>query len=224
MQWASKRARGRVEDDEFDGEGGRSPWIRRTAATVCFGRERERAREKRGRVRGSRGRGVASSRASREEGRAGWQASRWRGARARESEGETGESEREQGERRGVVQGVARGGAGWLAGEQVAWGGGRARAPATLPSLCRDEDDRGGRWAGGRQVGREGGGGAAERARVGHAPVLLSGRKTTEEGARWAGLASWAGCWLGQPAGWAAQWRSPGKLLPLLIFFLFSNF
>ena len=24
----------------------------------------------------------------------------------------------------------------------------RARAPATLPSLCRDEDDRGGRWAG----------------------------------------------------------------------------
>ena len=30
--------------------------------------------------------------------------------RARESEGETGESEREQGERRGVVQGVERGG------------------------------------------------------------------------------------------------------------------
>ena len=25
MQWASKRARGRVEDDEFDGDGGRSP-------------------------------------------------------------------------------------------------------------------------------------------------------------------------------------------------------
>ena len=25
MQWASKRARGRVGDDEFDGDGGRSP-------------------------------------------------------------------------------------------------------------------------------------------------------------------------------------------------------
>ena len=68
--------------------------------------------------------------------------------RARESEGETGESEGEQGERRGVVQGVERGGEGRQAGEQVAWRGGRARAPATLPSLCRDEDDRGGRWAG----------------------------------------------------------------------------
>ena len=68
--------------------------------------------------------------------------------RARESEGETGESEREQGERRGVVQGVERGGEGRQAGEQVAWRGGRARTPATLPSLCRDEDDRGGRWAG----------------------------------------------------------------------------
>ena len=47
---------------------------------MCFGRERERARENRGRVRESRGRGVASSRASSEEGRAGKQASRWRGA------------------------------------------------------------------------------------------------------------------------------------------------
>ena len=34
----------------------------------------------------------------------------------------------------------------------------------------------------------------------------------------------WAGCWLGQPAGWAAQWRSPGKLLLLIIFcFLISD-
>ena len=59
-----------------------------------------------GRVRESRGRGVASSRGI--EARRGGQAGRERG-------------------------GVAR------------W---RARAPATLPSLCRDEDDRGGRWAG----------------------------------------------------------------------------
>ena len=68
--------------------------------------------------------------------------------RARERKERAGESEREQGERRGVVQGVERGGEARQAGEQVAWRGGRARAPATLPSLCRDEDDRGGRWAG----------------------------------------------------------------------------
>ena len=35
--------------------------------------------------------------------------------------------------------------AGRRAGGVARW---RARAPATLPSLCRDEDDRGGRWAG----------------------------------------------------------------------------
>ena len=35
--------------------------------------------------------------------------------------------------------------AGSRAGGVARW---RARAPATLPSLCRDEDDRGGRWAG----------------------------------------------------------------------------
>ena len=64
--------------------------------------------------------------------------------RARESEGETGESEREQGERRGVVQGVERGGEGRQAGEQVAWRGGRARAPATRLADWRQEDDGGG--------------------------------------------------------------------------------
>ena len=69
----------------------------------------------------------------------------------RESEGrreELRESEREQGGRRGVVQGIEarRGGqAGRERGGVARW---RARAPATLPSLCRDEDDRGGRWAG----------------------------------------------------------------------------
>ena len=68
--------------------------------------------------------------------------------RARESEGETGESEREQGERRGVVQGIERGGEGRQAGEQVAWrGGARARRPHSPPSVG-DEDDRGGRRAG----------------------------------------------------------------------------
>ena len=43
-------------------------------------RERERGRREPGRVRESRGRGVASSRASSEEGRAGRQGERWRGA------------------------------------------------------------------------------------------------------------------------------------------------
>ena len=57
--------------------------------------------------------------------------------RARESEGETGESEREQGERRGVVQGVERGGEGRQAGREVAWRGGAARAGHTPLPLSR---------------------------------------------------------------------------------------
>ena len=68
--------------------------------------------------------------------------------RARESEGETGESEREQGgsgRAAGVVH-AARGRR--QAGEQVAWrGGARARRPHSPPSV-EDEDDRGGRRAG----------------------------------------------------------------------------
>ena len=55
----------------------------------------------------------------------------------------------------------------------------------------------------------------AVRARQPHSPPSV-GTKTTEEGG---GLG-----WLGQPAGWAAQWRSPGKLLLLYIFcFLISD-
>ena len=70
----------------------------------------------------------------------------------RESEGRGGESRgrvresREEAWRR--PRAPRRGGEGRQAGREVAWRGGRARAPATLPSLCRDEDDRGGRWAG----------------------------------------------------------------------------
>ena len=105
-RWGGRGSRGGAPELVGGARGGRRQWLRRTAATVCFGRERERAREKRGRVRESRGRGVASSRDT--EARRGGQAGRERG-------------------------GVAR------------W---RARAPATLPSLCRDEDDRGGRRAG----------------------------------------------------------------------------
>ena len=58
-------------------------------------------------------------------------------------------------------------------------------------------------------------GAVAVRARRPHSPPSV-GTKTTEEGG---GLG-----WLGQPAGWAAQWRSPGKLLLLIIFcFLISD-
>ena len=69
----------------------------------------------------------------------------------------------------------------------------------------------------GGQAGRERGGVARWRARAGHTPLPLSGRRRQRR------EVGWAGCWLGQPAGWAAQWRSPGKLL-LLYIFLFFNF
>ena len=182
MQWASKRARGRAGDDEFDGDDDRSPkrgtatWRRcrasgelwvggegrggrggapelvggarggrrwllwRTAATVVFGRVRERARERRGEPRESereQGEGVASSGASSEEGRAGRQGERWRGAVA--------------------------------------------------------------------------------RARAGHTPLPLSGRRRQRR------EAGWAACWLGRPAGWAAQGGAQVSF-SLLFFFLFSNF
>ena len=82
--------------------------------------------------------------------------------RARERREEPGESEREQGERRGVVQGHR--------GEE-----GRAGR-------------QGERWRG-----------AVARARAGHTPLPLSGRRRQRR------EAGWAACWLGRPAGWAAQ-------------------
>ena len=60
--------------------------------------------------------------------------------------------------------------------------------------------------------------GAVARARAGHTPLPLSGRRRQRR------ETGWAACWLGRPAGWAAQWRSPGKLLLLFIFcFLISD-
>ena len=82
--------------------------------------------------------------------------------RARERREEPGESEREQGGGVASSRGIEarRGGqAGRERGGVARW---RARAPATLPSLCR----------GRRRQRRE---------------------------------AGWAACWLGRPAGWAAQ-------------------
>ena len=108
-RWGGRGGRGGASELVGGARGGRRWLLWRTAATVVFGRVRERARERRGEPGESereQGGGVASSRASRR--------------------GEGGQAGRERG-------GVAR------------W---RARAPATLPSLCRDEDDRGGRWAG----------------------------------------------------------------------------
>ena len=104
-RWGGRGSRGGASELLGGARGGRRQWLRRTAATVCFGRERERAREKPGRVR------------EREE--EAWRRRGHRARRGRQASGRAG--------------GVAR------------W---RARAPATLPSLCRDEDDRGGRWAG----------------------------------------------------------------------------
>ena len=65
--------------------------------------------------------------------------------RARERRGEPGESEREQGGGRGVVQGVERGGEARQAGEQVAWrGGARARRPHSPPSVGTKTTEEGG--------------------------------------------------------------------------------
>ena len=72
---------------------------------------------------------------------------------------------------------------------------------------------------GGERAGRQGGWwrGAAERARVGHAPVLLSGRKTTEEG-QWAGPALAAG-----PARPHRSW-AVGKFLLFISFSIFLTY
>ena len=134
-RWGGRGSRGGASELVGGARGGRRQLLWRTAATVVFGRVRERARERRGEPGESereQGGGVASSRATSEEGRAGKQGERWRGAVA--------------------------------------------------------------------------------RARAGHTPLPLSGRRRQRR------EVGWAGCWLGQPAGWAAQWRSPGKFLPLFIF------
>ena len=101
-RWGGRGSRGGAPELVGGARGGRRRWLRRTAATVVFGRARERARESRGRVRESR-----------EEA--------WR--------------------RPGTPR---RGGEGRQAGREVAWRGGRARAPATRLADWRQEDDGGG--------------------------------------------------------------------------------
>ena len=54
-RWGGRGSCGGASELLGGARGGRSQWLRRTAATVIFGRERERAREKRGRVSESRG-------------------------------------------------------------------------------------------------------------------------------------------------------------------------
>ena len=99
-------------------------------------------------------------------------------------------------------------------GESRGRGGGRGRVRERSGWLrgVSGASRRGGERAG-RQRGRWRG--AAERARVGHAPVLLSGRKTTEEG-QWAGPALAAG-----PARPHRSWAA-GKS-PSLFLFYFSD-
>ena len=153
-RWGGRGSRGGASELLGGARGGRSQWLRRTAATVCFGRERERAREKPGESERERGRGVASSRPSRrgEEARQAGEQVAWRGgARARRphSPPSVGTKTTEEGGGRGrgrvrESRGEAwrrpghrarRGGqAGRRAGGVARW---RARVPATLPSLCR---------------------------------------------------------------------------------------
>ena len=127
-RWGGRGSRGGASELLGGARGGRSQWLRRTAATVVFGRERERAREKRGRVSESRG------------------------------------------DRDGL------------------------RASSTRP--------------GGRR--QAGGGRAAVRARARSSFGAWGGRR------RGATVLGWVGCWLGRPAGWAAQ-----VSLPSLFCFLF---
>ena len=51
-RWGGRGSRGGASELVGGARGGRRRWLRRTAATVSFGRERERARESRGRVNG----------------------------------------------------------------------------------------------------------------------------------------------------------------------------
>ena len=115
--WGGRGSRGGASELLGGARGGRRRWLRRTAATVCFGRERERAREKRGRVSESRG------------------------------------------DRDGL------------------------RTSSTRP--------------GGRR--QAGGGRAAARARARSSFGAWGGRR------RGATVLGWVDCWLGRPAGWAAQ-------------------
>ena len=57
--------------------------------------------------------------------------------------------------------------------------------------------------------------GAVARARAGHTPLPLSGRRRQRR------EVGWAGCWLGRPAGWAEQGGAQVSF-SLLVFFLFS--
>ena len=91
-RWGGRGGCGGASELVREARGGRRRLLWRTAARVVLGRVRERARERREELRESereQGGGVASSGASSEEGRAGRQPSRWRGAVARARAGHT---------------------------------------------------------------------------------------------------------------------------------------
>ena len=90
-QWGGRGGRGGAPELVGGARGGRRRLLWRTAARVVFGHVRERARERSEELRESEREqgGVSSSGASSEEGRAGRQPSRWRGAVARARAGHT---------------------------------------------------------------------------------------------------------------------------------------
>ena len=92
-RWGGRGGRGGAPELVGGARGGRRRLLWRTAATVVFGRVRERARERREEPRESEreqggGRGVVRGIETRRGG-AGRQASRWRGAVARARAGHT---------------------------------------------------------------------------------------------------------------------------------------
>ena len=131
-RWGGRGSCGGASELVGGARGGRRRLLWRTAATVVFGRVRERARERKERA---------------------------------------GESEREQ--------------------------GGSGRAAGVVHAARRSSASR--RWPRGR-------------ARASTQQLRGEGRKTTESCSGGLGR-----CWLGRPAGWAAQWRSPGKFSSLFI-------
>ena len=148
MQWASKRARRRAGDGEFDGDDGRSPkrgtatWRRcRASGDSWSGGEEEGVEAEllswsgeRGVVGdggyGERRRRWCSAGRERERGRGG------------ESRGRVRESRGEAWRRPGASR---RGGEGRQAGREVAWrGGARARRPHSPPSVGTKTTEEGG--------------------------------------------------------------------------------
>ena len=120
-RWGGRGSCGGASELLGGARGSRRQWLRRTAATVCFGRERERAREKRGRVsesRGDRGRAACVVHAARRSSTS----RRWPRGRARAS------TQQLRGEGRKTTEGYSAGLGRLLAGP-ASWLGRTGRSP-----------------------------------------------------------------------------------------------